>query len=188
LRNCPVFAILGNHELRSRRADEIAARFRAAGATVLRNELARITVRGADVCILGLCEGKAVSRMEYIRAVFRRPVPADMSGYLSQLADCTGLRIVLSHFPENFAQIGALSYRNYPFDAMFSGHAHGGQWRFAKIGGLYAPGQGLFPAYTGGLYEDSPALVVSRGLGNSSWVPRVNNRPEIVCVTFAENF
>ena len=36
------------------------------------------------------------------------------------------------------------------------------------FGGLFAPGQGLFPRYDGGLYRRGQArMVVSRGLGNS---------------------
>ena len=67
---------------------------------------------------------------------------------------------------------------------MLTGHAHGGQFRVPGLGGLWAPGQGLFPPYDAGLYErDGTAMVVSRGVGNSLFPFRVNNRPEIVVVT-----
>ena len=66
---------------------------------------------------------------------------------------------------------------------MFSGHAHGGQFRLSFIGGLIAPGQGLFPEYDGGIYTDGKtAMVVSRGIGNSIIPFCVNNRPEVVLV------
>ena len=67
---------------------------------------------------------------------------------------------------------------------MFSGPAHGGQVRLPGIGGLFAPGQGLFPRYNGGLYRRGQAqMVVSRGLGNSLFPLRVGNRPEVVVAT-----
>ena len=64
---------------------------------------------------------------------------------------------------------------------MLSGHAHGGQIRLPGLGGLYAPGQGFLPEYDAGLYSSGDtSLVVSRGLGNSLFPLRINNRPEVV--------
>lgn len=43
------------------------------------------------------------------------------------------------------------------------------------------PGQGWFPEYTTGLYEqDGSYMIVSRGLGNSSFPFRIHNPPEVV--------
>jgi predicted MPP superfamily phosphohydrolase len=68
-------------------------------------------------------------------------------------------------------------------DLILSGHAHGGQIRIAGHG-LFAPGQGFFPKYTEGMYEkDGTVMVVSRGLGNSSFPFRIFNRPELIEVT-----
>ena len=67
---------------------------------------------------------------------------------------------------------------------ILSGHAHGGQMRLPLVGGLYAPGQGIFPQYDAGLYEqDTLLMIVSRGIGNSVFPLRVFNTPEIVAVT-----
>ena len=71
-------------------------------------------------------------------------------------------------------------------DLVLSGHAHGGQVRLPGVGGLYALGQGFLPAYTSGLYQiGGTSLVVSRGLGNSLFPLRVNNRPEVMLVKLA---
>ena len=64
---------------------------------------------------------------------------------------------------------------------VFSGHAHGGQFRLPFIGGIAAPNQGLFPDYDSGLYtEGKTNMLVSRGIGNSIFPFRFNNRPEVI--------
>ena len=67
-----------------------------------------------------------------------------------------------------------------------AGHAHGGQWRFFGRG-IYAPGQGLFPKYTSGLYrEGGEILAVSRGMTNSvRWIPRFFDPCEILVLALS---
>ena len=62
--------------------------------------------------------------------------------------------------------------------------AHGGQWRFFGRG-VFAPGQGLFPKYTSGIYKgEHGKLLVGRGLGDShKFPPRIFNRTEVIIVT-----
>ena len=106
-------------------------------------------------------------------------VPAMVSTKLRNLLDDeSGYTILLSHRPELFE-----TYVDSGIDLVFSGHAHGGQFRLPFIGGLVAPNQGLFPKYNAGLYTDGgTSMVVSRGIGNSIIPFRFNNRPEIVLV------
>ena len=74
-------------------------------------------------------------------------------------------------------------YKKAGADLVLCGHAHGGQFRIPFAGGLWSPGQDFFPEYDSGIYiEDNTQMVVSRGLGNSRFPFRVNNRPEIVVV------
>ena len=84
--------------------------------------------------------------------------------------------ILLSHRPELFEL-----YVKYDFDLVFSGHAHGGQFRLPYIGGLFAPHQGFFPEYDSGLFtEQNTNMLISRGVGNSVFPFKINNRPEII--------
>lgn len=91
--------------------------------------------------------------------------------------------ILIYHRPEDFPE---LSENN--FELILAGHAHGGQVRIpCIINGLYAPGQGFFPKYAGGIYhENNTYMVVSRGLERCKRdiiIPRVFNRPETVFIT-----
>ena len=95
------------------------------------------------------------------------------------LVDYDTFQILLSHRPELID-----IYASYGVDMIFSGHAHGGQFRIPGLGGLIAPDQGIFPKYSSGPYtvEDS-TMYVSRGLGNSIIPIRIFNRPQIIKVT-----
>ena len=86
--------------------------------------------------------------------------------------------ILLSHRPDLFKD-----YTNKKFDLTLTGHAHGGQIRFANQG-MYAPNQGLFPKYTSGIHtKNNKHMIVNRGIGWHSLFVKINNRPEItVCI------
>lgn len=102
---------------------------------------------------------------------------------VSELAQNGNFTLLLSHRPELFE-----NYVSRGFDLVLCGHAHGGQWRIpGMLNGLYAPNQGLFPRYAGGQYEqDGTNMIVSRGLAReSTHIPRIFNRPELVVVTIA---
>jgi len=165
----PVICIPGNHEYRASTRDEFLAALRDAGVVVLENEILTVEADGSTVHLLGLDEPMGDGA-----------VGAQTRALFAELAALPGLRVVLSHYPQYYALIGDASYQYFDFDVMFSGHAHGGQWILPGIGGLYARGQGLFPQYYRGLYDDR--LVVSAGLGNSYLVPRLYNLPHIVVV------
>jgi len=61
--------------------------------------------------------------------------------------------------------------------------SRGGRSRLPFIGGLAAPNQGLFPKYDAGLFsEGKTKMIVSRGIGNSIFPFRFNNRPEVVLI------
>ncbi|MDI9509764.1 MAG: hypothetical protein QM217_08140, partial [Bacillota bacterium] len=80
------------------------------------------------------------------------------------------------------------SYISWGADLVLSGHIHGGLIRIPFIGGLISPQIKLFPKYDGGLYvENDQYMVVSRGLGSHSFMPRILNPPEIILVSLKAN-
>ena len=95
--------------------------------------------------------------------------------WLSEYEKINGYKILLCHQPEYYDKY----IREHNIDLVLSGHAHGGQWRIGNQG-VYAPGQGLFPKYTAGMYDSR--LIVSRGIGNAHLIPRINNKPEIILI------
>ena len=171
----PVYYVPGNHEARLAQYTAFAAALEAAGVLVLVNRALPL-VRGSQrITIAGLADPGLAQR-----AGDPRPAEAILGDALAALRlSSQPFPLLLAHRPEWFplyAEGGAA--------LVFSGHAHGGQVRLPGIGGLFAPGQGLFPRYDGGLYRRGQAqMVVSRGLGNSLFPLRVGNRPEVVVAT-----
>ena len=95
--------------------------------------------------------------------------------FLHRFSELNAPKVLICHHPEYFEKY----IRKLPIELTVSGHAHGGQWRFFGRG-IYAPGQGLFPKYTSGIYEGR--LAVSRGLKRTLIPPRIFNPTEIVII------
>lgn len=160
----PVYYVTGNHEIATNDVDYIKNSLIDLGVIVLSNEEKSIEKDGEKIRVIGIedpLNGVSV---------------ADALSSFEQTEDFT---LVLSHRPETFQ-----AYVENKLDVVFAGHAHGGQFRIPGVGGLVAPGQGLFPTFTSGLYEDNGTnMIVSRGLGNSIIPIRIFNTPEIIVVT-----
>ena len=161
VRLAPVFYSLGNHELRIPQAAREAVQ--ATGVWLLDNE----AVAWKDLWIGGLTSAG--------HGRIPTEVPPPDLAWLREFHALPGPRVLLCHHPEYYPRY----IRETGVDVVLSGHAHGGQWRFFGQG-IYAPGQGLFPKYTSGVYEDR--LVVSRGLANTARIPRFGNPTELVYV------
>ena len=176
LRECahiaPTFYSLGNHEIACYHrgnpfrhptpvplSDKIKERIAQTGVILLDNE----SVRFGDLCICGLRSGinkkENFPNQEVLEAFAKEPSP----------------RILLCHHPEYYVPY----VKDTGIELTVCGHAHGGQWRFFGRG-IYAPGQGLFPKYTAGVV--APGCVISRGIGNHAFVPRIQNAPELIFI------
>ncbi|MBR6512733.1 MAG: metallophosphoesterase [Clostridia bacterium] len=102
--------------------------------------------------------------------------PKAETDWLREFEDNEQFSILLDHHPEHYKEY--LKEQHPEIDLIISGHAHGGQIRIKKQG-LFSPGQGPFPKYTKGLYDDR--LLVTTGLANTGDpIPRINNEPEVV--------
>lgn len=176
-----VFYVTGNHERRLDNFDEIMKKISESGAHVLLDRCETVNVNDSNITILGLDEkqGTFEAYKQMAKGTFKY---RDSSIYFDMINDFDGFKLVLSHFPENFALINDLSYNKYDFDLMLAGHAHGGQLRLPFIGPVLSPGQGWFPKYACGKHGDRPCLIVSRGMGNSEFPLRLFNHPEIIVI------
>ncbi|MDG5473524.1 metallophosphoesterase [Jeotgalibacillus sp. ET6] len=169
----PVYYVTGNHEARSGKFNDLEKKLEAAGVFVMRNTFVELERHGASIQLLGVDD--PLQSMDNNESKAMNNVLTTVTEEMNE----DDFKILLSHRPELFSL-----YRQFDLDLVFSGHAHGGQIRFPFIGGVIAPGQGVFPEYTAGVYsEDDTSMIVSRGLGNSLFPLRVFNRPEIIVTT-----
>ena len=166
-RIAPVYFVSGNHEHQSGAWEELSDLLVEEGVTVLNNGKSVIERNGETITLLGLADKK-------VNQHYDKMLHTLMAGQEDSF------NILLSHRPELFE-----AYVQENIDLAFTGHAHGGQIRIPFLHrGIFAPHQGFFPKYTEGMHEkDGTVMVVSRGLGNSSFPFRIFNRPELVEVT-----
>lgn len=180
LRECaamaPTYYSLGNHELACYHkgnpwrhpiplplTHEIRTRIAKTGAILLDNDCARFD---DSTLICGLTSGINGEKNE----------PDEKA--LARFARADGIKILLCHHPEYYVPY----IQDTDIALTVCGHAHGGHWRvFGR--GVYAPGQGLFPKYTSGVLDGR--CVISRGLGNHTWIPRIFNPCELVLIEFS---
>ncbi|MBO4636165.1 MAG: metallophosphoesterase [Clostridiales bacterium] len=171
----PIYYVTGNHEYWStvEKFNEDMAMLDRYGVIRLQGQVEIIEINGEQIAISGVDDPDSF----YIES--------DVSFYDQLDAASEGLpedtySILLTHRPELYND-----YLGRGFDLVLAGHAHGGQWRFPwSQNGLFAPNQGLFPDYSGGLFSDgATTMIVSRGLARESTpVPRLYNRPELVVI------
>lgn len=169
----PVYYVTGNHEWKSGKYEALEEKLKKLGVHILKNETITITNGSDEIYITGLDDPTFSNENSESEIMEQFLTEAARNFHPNQF------HILLSHRPELFPL-----YAEYGFDLVFSGHAHGGQFRLPFIGGLVAPNQGLFPKYTADDHHiGQTTMIVSRGLGNSIIPVRIFNRPEIVVVT-----
>ena len=176
----PVYVSLGNHEQRHEASfgSDLTGMLEYRGARVLEFAYEDITVNGQALRIGGI-SGYCIPDI-YLKTGEANLAECEFLWDLQETDRCT---ILMAHIPVSWILNDAISY--WDADVVFSGHVHGGQIELPGIGGVLAPDMGLLPGKVAGLFpssDGSKTLVVSRGLGNSVPVPRLNNPPEVVVV------
>lgn len=165
----PVYFVSGNHDFGSKAIDSLCSLFEEYGVKYMKNEFLPIERQGERIILAGVDD------------------PNSWTDIPSPEAVADSLRL---EYPGAYAVL--LGHRNYwatsfpelPVDLILCGHAHGGLIRLPGVGGLLSTDRRFFPDYDGGLYDcGGYELIVSRGLGNSVPIPRLFNRPELVCIT-----
>jgi predicted MPP superfamily phosphohydrolase len=170
----PVYYVSGNHEAWSGKFSSIKESLIDTGVNIIDNTEIELFKGKSSINILGVSDPDFFTS-DYLEGTNT----TEMTQKLNQWSTDNDFKILLSHRPELFDL-----YCDNNMDLIFTGHAHGGQFRIPFVGGLIAPDQGLFPQFTSGSYhKNSSTMFVSRGLGNSIVPIRIFNRPEIVVVT-----
>jgi len=169
----PCYYVTGNHEARISAYEDLKTGLESCGVIVLDNERVQMERSGAFISVLGVDDPSF--RTDYLFG----DAAAVISARLAELTmEDDGFTVLLSHRPELFDH-----YSDSEINLVLSGHAHGGQFRLPFVGGLVAPNQGFFPQFDGGMFtRNDTNMIVSRGIGNSLFPFRFNNRPEVILV------
>lgn len=164
----PIYYVNGNHETGHRDSNELYTRLLLNNVTILNNKSKNVSIKNVNFTIMGLTDNR-----DY-----------NPNYFIDNNEAANNYRILIAHRPEKWQTYTSSSFAIKP-DLVLCGHAHGGQIRiFGK--GLLAPDQGFFPKYDAGLYtneENDVNMIVSRGIGNSIFPFRLNNKPHVPIIT-----
>ena len=169
----PCYGVMGNHEderIYLMNDTELTGKFEKAGLKILRNAQEIIQIGQDKIQLMGISSTTTYGFETYGARKFMDDTPIDPSAYC----------IVMAHVPFLFDS----QLSDYQFDLGIAGHTHGGLVNIPHFGGLYTEEEGFLPTYYGGrivLSNEAP-LIISRGMGDSRRIPRINNMPELVVI------
>jgi hypothetical protein len=164
-RIAPVMYVTGNHEWATDHLDELLEMMKSYGVTVLQNEYVLLEKNGESIVVAGVDDPCGYADMKTVDALMEEIQTQQPGKYT----------VLLSHRNDKID-----TYADLGFDLVLCGHAHGGVVRLPGTDGLIGSNREWFPDYTSGLYtQGSTSMVVSRGIGNHTGVPRFLNNPHI---------
>jgi predicted MPP superfamily phosphohydrolase len=158
-----IYGCLGNHDFFSHSEDTVVKELENIGIRILRNEHATLEIKGEKLCLIGVDD-----------LSFGGDIGAAMKG-----ADEGLPRILLCHKPYCFEEAA-----KFNVDVVFSGHTHGGQLVFAKVGDILITPALLASRYIAGkYYSGASTMYVSRGVGTVGIPVRINCPGEITKIS-----
>lgn len=172
----PVYAVTGNHDLWRSDYEEFEKEISDIGVVTLHNERVIIEIDGQELGLAGIDDPFTLNGSKAVE---------NIQTFLAKLKRYDGFDILLFHRANLFESVS-----NQGFDLVLAGHMHGGQVRFPNGKGLVSPRSNwaskasvFFPKYVGGHYKTPHTeMLVSRGIGNPMFIPRLFNRPEILSI------
>ena len=176
----PVYVSVGNHEQQHQGnfGSDLTGMLEYRGAKVMEFSYEDVTVKGQNLRIGGI-SGYCVPEIYLWTGEAR----LNECEFLWDFQNTDRCKLLMAHMPVCWIRNDGISL--WDADAVFTGHVHGGQFRIPGFGGVYAPDMGFFPGRMEGQYrseDGTKTLIISRGLGNSLPIPRLNNPPQILVV------
>lgn len=172
-----VYGCTGNHDYYCG-VDLVSNAVSEINFNLLRNENAKITIDGQSLHIIGVDDDDAETVHQYVDGKPAPHIEAAWSGIPKDAAS-----ILLCHKPYHFE-----AFAKTNVGLMLSGHTHGGQIVFARLGRSVMSFTSLASHFIEGTYhpeesESPTTLYVSRGIGVVGLPIRVNCPPEITQIT-----
>lgn len=164
----PTYGVWGNHEdikFHIFGDKELKSKLDATGVRFLINETESVKIKNNEITICGV-DGYVTNFEKY-----------GAKEVMESFNKMQGFKICLAHVPTYFTE----KLDEYEFDLGLAGHTHGGVINVPGLGPLYSREEGFLPDYTEGCHtlKNNGKLIISRGMGHSSYVPRINNVPEL---------
>ncbi|MGX4600947.1 metallophosphoesterase [Faecalimicrobium sp. JNUCC 81] len=178
-----VYHIIGNHEQKSliKRYKNLYNNYfkelYSKNIINLENEVVKIEKNNSHINIYGL-----IVPLDYYIYFFNNYKNKNLKLDKKIIEDILGkidkneYNVLLAHTPFFFEE-----YASWGADLVLAGHVHGGIIRIPYVGGLLSPNREFFPKYDFGTYnKEESTMLLSKGLGGSRILMRINCRPEIV--------
>jgi hypothetical protein len=158
-----VYGVLGNHDYYTRQPDKIARVATEAGVRILRNESVVLKKNGSGIRIAGVDDAGtnqlAAPKMDMALKTEGNRLPT----------------ILVCHRPYFLEEAAQRKV-----GLVLSGHTHGGQVVFGRMGGTTVTPAALFSPYVWGWYrKEQTQMYVSRGIGTVAVPIRINCPPEL---------
>ncbi|SJZ90167.1 metallophosphoesterase [Anaerorhabdus furcosa] len=167
----PTYYVTGNHEYRLITFPIFEESLKEIGVRILRNEAIKLHRGSSSITLLGMDDPHFFSENNG-----HQNEAKVLNKLLDELKTKDDYTVLLIHRPEFFED-----YYQHKIDLALCGHTHGGQIRIPFVGGLIAPHQGFFPKYDAGYFcKGDTQMLISKGLGSSSFPLRVNDQPELL--------